>query len=266
MIKSDTMYEFYTADITVKLEKAISKKEELEKILNGLVKLLELSRDELNAYCSVKYDELLKYDTLEKIKEVKFPNYDIYSNGAKVNTKAIKMYAERYIKVHYNYKRAKSTIARYRKERIPLKMYKKIIVAFNKKMVEQIINHNYSFNMVPSFGKIEVIKSYSKRKLVDWGNSTKNKKAILARGGIPYIKADAEADPNYKGEKWLVHHPNPNYYVNWTKIKFILEPRPYLRHYTYEPARGVNSIVSKLTDVKRDPERASKLYNRTRHE
>jgi hypothetical protein len=164
MIKSDTMYEFYTADLTVKLEKAVSKKEELERLLEGLTKLLTVHKDEINAYCSLKFDEVLKLTRNDNTKIVKFPDYNIYANGKQINTKAIKMYIDKYIKVHSNYKRVKSDITRYRKERIAKKLYKKILMKFNQKIVDKIVHNNYEFNMIPSFGRIGVIKTYSKRK------------------------------------------------------------------------------------------------------
>jgi hypothetical protein len=120
------------------------------------------------------------------------------------------------------------------------------------------------FSTYSIFGSILIVKIKNKRKRVNWGISNKNKKRILEAGKLLYYKKDDVGD-NYKGIKWLVHRPEIDYYFSWWIPAKIEVLNPILNSFNFNPARGRNSIVSKLANIKKDAEKAFKLYTRTRH-
>lgn len=264
MITINTMYEVYTSNLNFKVIELQKRLETNTNRVQGLSNVLEKYREDINAYCSVKLDDILKVKTLTNLKAIKFPTYGIYSDGRKLNVKALLMYIKKYIEANKDLSTLTTNITRYKKEIISFKLYKRIISSFNLKIIDKIINNNYLFKLVPSFGGISVIRNHSKKKSVNWGASQKNKKAIIERGGIPYLKEDSIGVEDYKGEQWLVYHPSPNFYLHWHKTPNQLNiVNPYIKDYKYTPSRGKNSIVTKLQTVKDDREKALLLYTRT---
>ena len=255
------MYEIYLTDLNQKIDKTNNEIKAYQGKVDGIASMLEKHRENINAYCSFNFEDILKLTSLEALKELKFPDFAVYSNGKEVNIKSLKMYITTYVEYNHKLTSFKRQLDRHSKEYIDFKTYRTIIKDFNRDMCDKIVNDNYMFKLLPSFGAIGVIKKTNKRKRIDWGKSTRNKNAILAKGGIPYIKADAEADPNYQGEEWIVHRPSTDFFLEWHTPS-----NPYYKSpYRYTPARGVNSIVSKLSVIKVDRVRAFKLYTRNEY-
>lgn len=258
MITVKTMYEIYLADLNQKIDKIKIEIENYQRKVNGVVNILEKHKENLDAFCSVNYNTILKTTSLEVLKSIKFPDYPIYSNGREVNKESLKLYINTYVENNNKFNSLKNQLKKCDNEYIDFKTYKTIITDFNKEIGDKIVNENYMFKLLPSFGAIGVFKKTNKRKRIDWGKSTKNKNAILAKGGIPFIKEDAENDPDYKGEEWIVHRPATDFFLEWHTPSNPFYKSPY----RYTPARGVNSIVAKLGEVKKDRAKAIKLYTR----
>ena len=66
-----------------------------------------------------------------------------------------------------------------------------------------------------------------------------------------------------KGIKYLFYHPTIDFFLHWHTKWITIELNPFIKDYKYNPARGINSIVTKLQNVKQDREKALSLYTRT---
>lgn len=263
MIDLKLIYELYIENINIKLKKVL-----VENVLYNenhikLKNLLYTYKDVIKRYFNTTLEEILDTTNTHFSSSLRFPSSSIYIDGRKVNFEAIKLYIEKYIWCNNIVTNDNNKIAQYKEELITFSLYGHIIIEFNKKVIDKIIHENYLFSIVPSFGSIGVIQNYNKRNRPNWGESNKRKAKIIAKGGIPYVKADADTINNYKGEEWLSYHPFLDFYLHWYTKWISKKHNPFLKDYTYHPARGKNSIVTKLQTVKQDRNKALALYNRT---
>lgn len=261
MIEINVMYALYTD----KLSKALGEYQEIicntKKYKEQYFVLLESYKEDINKYCNVNYKGILKLKSTNSLSTLVFKKG--YRDGKEINFKIVKLYIEKYILCTLTLAKAAKHEQELKNKIVKAVIYKKIISKFNNKVVDKIIYDNYFFSINPLFGSIGVVQNENKSKRVDWGRSNKIKKAILAKGGIPYLKDEAEADPNYKGEEWLVFHPSIDFFVQWHTKYTAKKFNPILTDYKYKPARGKRSIVTKLNEVKADRDIAFSLYTRT---
>ena len=263
MIDLKLIYELYIENINIKLTHLLKENVTYEESHNTLKELLLGYDSNINKYGNIPLKDILKATDINIIPSLRFPTSAVYIDGKQVNFKAIRLYIEKYIWCNNIVKGNNKKILQYKIELVSYKLYSRIILEFNAQVIDKIINNNYLFNIVPSFGALSVIQNYNEHKRPNWGASNKNKAKIIANGGIPYNKIEDEATENYKGEKWLEYHPFLDFYLHWHTKWISKKYNPVLRDYSYKPARGKNSIVSKLQVVKQDREQARILYNRT---
>ena len=263
MIDLKLIYELYIEHINFSLKKLLQDIVEHTENHKKLKKLLTSYENSINTYSNHTLEEILSITNIRKVNTITFPRTTVYKQGKAINFKAIKLYIEKYVWYNTIIVSLNKKIDKHNKELINFKVYSNIINKFNTKVIDKVVNKNYFFEAVPSFGALSVIKNHNERNRVDWGKSNKKKKEIIAKGGIPYIKADAESNENYKGEKWLFYHPIIDFFLHWHTKWITIELNPFIKDYKYTPARGVNSIVTKLQNVKQDREYALSLYTRT---
>lgn len=263
MIDLKLIHELYIKNINTKLKRLLVENVKYNDSYNQLKTLLSEYEHTIKKYSEVTIEEVYRATSIRFLTSLRFPVYSVYIDGKQVNFKAIKLYIEKYIWYNKIITSNNKKIKQYKEELISFTLYNRVIKEFNNQVIDKIINENYLFTPLPSFGAIGVIQNYNEHKRPNWGVSNKKKAEILAKGGIPYIKADAEKDENYKGEKWLTYHPFLDFYLQWHTKWISKELNPFLKDYTYYPARGKQSIVSKLQIIKQDRERATLLYNRT---
>lgn len=263
MIEINLMYDLYVEDINYKLNKALESKLKYLQSHTNLKNILIKNRDIFQVYSNTDVDTVLRVTNKNITKRIKFPNTPKYINGKRINFEAITLYIKQYVSMNNLISKLNHIIEKCNTEKISFQLYKKIIRKFNNKVIDKIVHENYHFVPFPSFGGISVIKNHNERKRVNWGVSNRNKKEILMRGEIPYIKADAEKIKDYKGVEWLEYHPTVDFFLHWHRLYISHRINPILSDYMYKPARGVSSIVSKLQLVKDNRERALNLYTRT---
>lgn len=261
MIEINVMYELYINRLNSSLLSYREIREENLKYKKQYFELIEKYKKIINKYTTLDFDTLVKATSLDVLDKAKHKK--AYIDGKEVNFAIIKLYIEKYIRhngiVHTSLKHEKSIKSKIIKATI----YKKIISKFNAKVIDKIIYDNYYFSINPLFGSIGVVQNENKNLRPDWGRSNKLRQEIIDRGGIPYIKEEAEKDPNYKGEKWLVYHPSIDFFIQWHTKYVAKKYNPVLGDYKFKPARGKVSIVTKLNEVKSDRDRAFALYTRT---
>jgi len=263
MLEIEIIYELYIKEINYRINNLLQELDLYNTNKENFKTLLINNEKILTLYTNVSLNDILNSKDKNFIYKVKFPSEKLYINGKEINFKAVKLYTERYLHINNICNTLSNKINILKKQIIDFSLYLKIVKSFNTKVINEIVNNNYKFNIVPSFGAISVIKNENHRKRVNWGESNKKKKEILERGGIPYVKADAESIENYQGEEWLSYHPPIDFFLHWHVKSRILPIYNYLKDYKYTPARGTTSIVTKLNTVKRDRQKALKLYTRT---
>jgi hypothetical protein len=264
MIDLKLIYELYIEHINVRLNKLLTGNELHLKSHKNLTTLLKEYEHIIQKYSSTSLEVILGSRDRNLATKLKFPLSPVFINGKQVNFKVIQLYVEKYVWCNNIIISNRLQVKELNQNIIDYRLYYRIITMFNKAVATKILKENYLFNLVPSFGNIGVIHNYNEHKRVNWGVSNKNKAKILADGGIPYIMADAEAIPNYKGIKWLEYHPPLDVYLHWGTKWITKELNPYLKDYKYKPARGVTSITTQLQEEKRRlGDQMHIFYNRT---
>lgn len=116
-------------------------------------------------------------------------------------------------------------------------LFKEIIYRFNTKISDEIIYKGYVFR--PGFGigntRIKKVRTDTRvKKRINWDESNKLKKVIIARGGIPYKVTERDelgkivADNG--GEKWFVYfHTDFDYLWHWGKKTATAINIPYFK-------------------------------------
>tara|TARA_R110000796_G_scaffold105289_5_gene215289 strand:- start:9045 stop:9848 length:804 start_codon:yes stop_codon:yes gene_type:complete len=265
MITVRTLHKLYIDYLDKKINKLLADSDQAFDTRNNIQQLLEKNRSTIDLYLSVKYNKILECTSKSTINKIKIPTTSIYTNGREINFKAIKLYIEKYIQynsiIHSNSRK----IENIKKQIISFTIYNKIISKFNQKCIDAIIHKNWSMDFYKGMGQIFVRQVENHKKRIDWGVSTKNKQAIIDRGELPYLTADAENTPNYKGIKWIAYRPPIDFFIHWYIPANYRKRIPFINDYRFKPARGLNSFVSKLGEVKKDRDSAFKLYTR-KHE
>ena len=260
MVDNNLMYRLYTEENNFKIKKLLE--ENMIHIENHkqLSLLLQENKLYIDRYCNNDLETILKSTNVNLVST--FPVIPVYDNGKKINFKAITLYIDRYLWCNSLITKVKSQHKELQQRLVSKVLYNRILNSFNRKITDKIIEENYTFEAVPSFGKIYIIKNENHCKRVDWGKSNANKAKILAKGGIPYLKKD-EDTYMYKGEKWLEYHDPIDFFFHWGTKWITKELNPFIKDYKFKPARGNYSIVTKLQQVKQDKERCFALYTNT---
>jgi len=255
------MYELYVRNLDAQATKTIDARPALEEAVATLGTLIKGQERLLTEYCKTDVATILAASSKTILSTIKFPIMDLYEDGKKLNFAILKMYVTRYVDCN------RALRANLRKEElakvkhINFTLYRMIIMKFSRKMVDKIVEGGYSHKLVPSFGGFTVYGVESRRKRINWGQSIKNRDAIYAKGGIPYVKEAALFLDDYKGEKWMVYRPPLDYFVRWDKPNDqYLEYNPIMKDYFYRAARGKKSIAMQLCEYKQDGDRAKELY------
>lgn len=268
MIKLKLIHELYQEDLITSIKTKKEKIEELEIRIKPIIQVLQKYEYVIDNYTNITYKSLLKLSEINDILRIKFPVIPIYHKGKEVNWTAIKMYIEAYAKVNKYLLQAKADVNRLEKQKISYTLFRKIIIKANFKIITKIIESNYLFSPLKSFGSIGIIVNHNERKRVNWGISNKNKKDLIAKGLIPYKKEDAlkakKEGKEYKGIEYLVYHPTTDYFLHWFKTAPAINYNVFLKSYKFKPARGGNSsITTRFSKFKKTIENISQVYTRT---
>lgn len=125
-------------------------------------------------------------------------------------------------------------------------LFKEIIYRFNTKVSDKIIYKGYVFR--PGFGigntRIKKIKTDMRiKKRINWDESNKLKKEIIARGGIPFKVTERDengkAIANNGGEMWFIYfNTDFDYLWHWGKKTANAVNIPY---YKFRPTKYNNT-------------------------
>lgn len=133
--------------------------------------------------------------------------------------------------------------------KISEKLFTEILIKFNTKLVDAIIEEDYKFTN-NHFGIIGKHLNKNNRLIVDWSTSNKNKEQLKKEGKLPAYKKDQitaeEEGREYKGVNWLSYLSPYNFYFQWKfeyqhYIKFC-----NIKSYSFIPYRGEKSSSMKI--------------------
>lgn len=131
------------------------------------------------------------------------------------------------------------------KYRVDYTTYKHITATYNSWVVDELLEGR-RVKLGNGFGSlfIKMIpgKVASEINTINWKASSKRKKAILTKGGIPYLTKDAEEckanGVDYNGEQWCIKHDLDSYpYIGWRGRTSTF----YKEFYKFEPSRTNNT-------------------------
>jgi len=254
MIDLRVIYELYTNPI--KKELVILKQEYKNnlKYKRTYFKYLKDYKNVLNKYSNSSLDKIKKFNSNEQLNTLSFKK-QMYVNGKEINTKALKLYLVKYTYHKCIANLQKKEIDRLKNTLPSYIMFNFIISNYNDYIINIMIEENAKFELNTNFGYIGVEKVIIKdNKTINWGASNKKKKQLLAQNKEVYSKENPE------GEHWFVTFPDVDYFLYWKHSYSTIKYNPILKDYKYKPARGSNSIVTKLSTVKKDTNKAAALY------
>lgn len=152
-------------------------------------------------------------------------------------------------------------------QKVSYNVYKNVITKYNKKMLKYCIDTGKAFSN-KYFGTLQLFyrEADGVKRKVNWKLSNENKKAILERGGEPYLeknaKAAEEAGVEYKGEKWIVlGFEQGLLYWRWYPSPLIKdEIKREVYNYKFIPARGDFGAIKMLSDIYKKESHNYKIY------
>ncbi len=263
IINIHTIYSLYTEKINIKIDKLQDSIDSAESRLKVIKEFINKNDFFINAYLNINTKDIETFNGLKETKKVKYPTVPVYHQGKKANFSAIKLYIDSYATFNHIIISAKEQIKYLIKSKIPFKIFKYIICEGNDLLLSKVIEEGYELNINAHFGSLKVSKNSSNKKRPNWQESNKNRAEIEKRGGIPYKKEDAFNNPNYKGEQWLVYHPQEDLFIDWIRSYKTRKHNPIIGDFAFKPARGKSgkAIVNKLSKFKQNKEEVKRIYN-----
>lgn len=256
MITIKTMYEIHTVKQKVELEALDIEITNISVPYNKLVNYFKHNVPNLIA-CPSSLEDILNnkgvaysfpISNIEKYYNLQLTNYNkiypLYTNKAEERQK-IKGYKMKAVVFAYILKR------------------------FNELLVEEIVYNSYKFFSLYIGGLYSFCNK--NKKSVDWGNSIKNKQALIKEGKIPYNKADEDQAIKegkvYEGVEWLVYQPEYSLFYKWEVESTQFIRIPNIANFLMQPYRGVKSSVQILSDYRKtlSEEQMTNLYKTQNH-
>lgn len=221
-------YDLHYSILKYKIEKA---KEDLHIFQKGYLSLRKVMyslKPYIDDNVSIPFDELM----INPPDSIKGRLAERYVNKGNLYTLSDFEYQyEYYKKAHKRYVKHQSYIKELENKIRSYIIYTKIVKKFNLKLAKEIVERQYIFSLGYGLGKIAAVRKTSKRNKVNWFASLKRKEQILEKGGIPFSREEEkralEEGKEYKGEKYLIYHPQENVwiyhlYTQFTSYKFQL--------------------------------------------
>lgn len=259
------MYSSYLKGISIQIATLLQRNKSLIISRNYNVIQLKVHEDFLRSFSNIDFDHIITLRKSIPEDRIKF-NKIIGLNPIipviiKRRLSAI-IYANREI---YN---NEEEIEKLRKTAITYEEYKFILHKFNSEISELILD-GYVFNMGYGLSNIRIRKLKVTKARIDWGESNKKKKSIIASGGLPY-KASYDSEGNFEsdngGEKWLIYFQKDFDYIwHWNKGSSFVPNKSYYRfnstHYDNTKTGGKMGNENMLRKLEREnPKALEKFY------
>lgn len=207
-------------------------------------------------FTNIKYDEIPTLDRMIYDRQI-VTKVSI----AGIDTDSLKRSINAVVDINKNINKLQEELDENLACKIEYKTFKSVLDKFNKKVSDEIIYKGYVF--IPGF-KLSVfrIKKINclnrKKKRINWAESNKLKKDIIANGGLPYQVTERAEDKSILkdngGIKWYVYFNNMFDYIwYWGKKS---SNAPNVAYYKFRPTiynntkkGGVLGNVNKLKQL-----------------
>lgn len=155
-----------------------------------------------------------------------------------------------------NHKVYDEAVNKYSSTYIDKKLFKFILESFCFEMMENLCKGK-SWSLGYGLGALEVVKKERFKPAINWGDSTKKKEEIIARGGTPFEVTHRLTDgtivKHNNGEPWFVYFTEDFCWLIWNKKYSSLEN---IRYYSIAP---VYTMMNNIVEVANSPSKSSQL-------
>ena len=138
-------------------------------------------------------------------------------------------------------------------KKITIDIYKAIARKFNRKVNKEILN-GYIFSPGAGVGSFFINKKKRSflKPTINWHESNKYKKELIAQGKVPYeiFKRDIEGNilSDNGGEKWFIYYTDDfNLWWAWDKRFCVIKNQAL---YNFRPVNGEHSLIKELNQRK----------------
>jgi hypothetical protein len=204
----------------------------------------------LDNFTNIDYKEIKDLDRVIPEKSIK-----TFTNLVGLDVQSLKITLDAIVDINRILKKSNKELDEVNKSEMDKDLFKEIIYRFNTKLSDEIIYRGYIFR--PGFGigntRIKKVRTDLRvKKRINWCESNKIKKEIIARGGIPFkvtLRDDlGKIVEDNGGEKWFVYfNTDFDYLWHWGKKTATAINVPY---YKFRPTKYNNtSKEGKLGNV-----------------
>lgn len=261
LITTDYFYKQFSHVQKEELQKHLALMKQLENTKKYLVEQFSDYKIIINSNLDLTFDELINKrefitgksnhkNILKHLDDLFFP---LTSNRKQINIEEMTKLLRSIIAVNKLIGRSEIAAERIKARVVPANVFKFALRSFNQKLGDALVEKGYEFSFGSGVGSIRVKGveiDHSKRKEINWGESNKRKKEILARGGVP---KKAERDENLKiigdngGEEWLVFFTRDiNYWLYWNKAYAQVDN---LTYYSFSPSIFLKARLNKCKEL-----------------
>ena len=198
MIKTRTMYDLYMMYLSLNIKNIQEKINNQRLLVDKHLKQVSDIKIHIQSY--MDYNALIngKIESIPEEYKFAISNY-VYFN----------IIIKNYYALYKGLIDYENQLKEFEVQKISYNVYKAVITKYNKKVLEYCLETGKAFEN-KYFGNIQAFYRNAEgvSKKINWKLSNENKKAILEKGGEPYLektaKEYAEKDKKNKGEKWVV--------------------------------------------------------------
>jgi hypothetical protein len=248
-LNTKSMWMFYVDDLHKQINTLKRNMGGTGQAFASVIKYIEENQDFISLATNKNVDYFKEVTTTEQIEQIVYNgNVEIAFEGEKKKT-LLTIALHKLVKLKKESSSQKKQFEALKAQDITYQQYAFILKEFNVAIVDKIIE-GYRFNPGFNIGEIGIKQKERRIARVNWGESYKLRKALLADGETLYDK-----DKHPEGKRWLIYFTDDNaYWVYWNKAKCKIKNKLY---YSFIPVSGGNEydVVAKLhRHIKNNPE------------
>lgn len=235
IIDTNYYYQIYSQEITDEISTLKGRISKYESSRRYFVEQLKQYKEVIDRYCDLTFEQIINSKTTEVTKQYNLCVFSITGRIALSQDDANRI-TRSIIACNKLIKRGNIRIKKLEDSLVSQEGYRLFLITFNELIADAIIHKGYEYNFLGGISSIfikrkkryfkddkaEGLTTVHNNRVVNWGESNKKKKEIIARGGTPY---QAVKDGNFNilsdngGEKWLVYFEDDySFWVAWDKV------------------------------------------------
>jgi chaperonin cofactor prefoldin len=265
-INTSEMFIKYIQKIKEETNNLKKEKENLINSKNYLLNNLSEYKDFLNNFSTIKYDELEYLTHSYLTRSILQKRYENNNDLTEIENK-VKRQINMLIGIKRESIKIDERLDELKKQLISSSDFINILSTFNLTIVDEILK-GYVFNLGYGLSYIRIKRkdvSTRKHKKVDWGESNKKKKEILAENKLPYEVLERNEEGKILidngGEHWLIYHTKQIEFLwHWAKGRFPIANKFFYKFKPTYCGAGQNGCVQKLRQLEKENSNNLKYY------